>query len=373
MLTRLKVQNYKSLRDVDIPLNPLTVLVGPNAAGKSNILDCFSFISEASRSRLSDVIETRGGFKDLVWAGGEKGAPAPNILIQLEGLLNLKGKNEQFEYGLTLGGERNDPVELEWVKWGADKHSLYERKGTEWHAGDRRGSLARAVSGLLREHAHDMPERFAALASAMQTWSVYDFQRSKIIQRQQIKKETRLAPDGSNAAAVLHWVRNEDVDTFNRLESLLKEAIPVVEHLLTPPDEQGRVYVAFKERHLSGRIPAWNISEGSARLVATLLALFVPTPPSLVAIEAPDTALHPGLMEYLANILKIGSQETQIIITTHSPFLLNYLPPESLLIVTKEKGETKIGQIEKDDALKEALKVLGLGEMWYAGHFGGIP
>ncbi len=372
MLTRLKVQNYKSLRDIDIPLNPLTVLVGPNAAGKSNILDCFSFISEASRSRLSEVIQTRGGFGDLAWAGGEKGKPAPHILIQIDGRLDLKGKQEQFEYGLNISDEHNDPVELEWVKWGADRHSLYERKGTDWHAGDRRDKLARAVSGLSRD-VYNMPEQFAALASAIQTWSVYDFQRSKIIQRQQIKKETRLAPDGSNAAAVLHWVRNEDVDTFSRLESLLKKAIPEVEHLLTPPDEQGRVYVAFKERHLSGRIPAWNISEGSARLVATLLALFVPKPPDLVAIEAPDTALHPYLMEYLAEILKLGSQETQIIITTHSPFLLNYLPPESLLIVTKEDGQTKVKQVEPDEALKEALKALGLGEMWYAGHFGGMP
>lgn len=371
MLTRLKVQNYKSLRDIDIPLNPLTVLVGPNAAGKSNIVDCISFLSEMPQNDLNQVLANRGGFKDVVWAGSEKGAPVPNILIQLEGLLNLKGKNEQFEYGLNISDKQHEPVELEWVKWGVDKRILYERKESGWKAEGRVGSVARSASGL--QYPQNMPELFVALASAMQTWSVYDFQRSKIIQRQQIKKETRLAPDGSNAAAVLHWVRNEDVDTFNRLESLLKKAIPEVEHLLTPPDEQGRVYVAFKERHLSGRIPAWNISEGSARLVATLLALFVPKPPELVAIEAPDTALHPYLMEYLAEILKLGSRDTQIVITTHSPFLLNYLPPESLLIVTKEEGQTKVKQVERDEALKEALKALGLGEMWHAGHFGGVP
>jgi predicted ATPase len=82
---------------------------------------------------------------------------------------------------------------------------------------------------------------------------------------------------------------------------------------------------------------------------------------------------YPYLMEYLADILKLGSKQTQILITTHSPYLLNYLPPESLVLVTKDKGETKVKQVRQDRALKEALEVLGLGEMWHAGHLGGTP
>jgi predicted ATPase len=122
-----------------------------------------------------------------------------------------------------------------------------------------------------------------------------------------------------------------------------------------------------------GRIPAWNISEGSVRLVATLLAMFVPEPPALVAIESPDTSLHPYLMEYLAELLKLGSRHTQVVITTHSPYLLDHLPPESLRIVTKEHGATKVKEVKRTKALAEALKVLGLGDMWRAGHLGGVP
>jgi predicted ATPase len=78
-------------------------------------------------------------------------------------------------------------------------------------------------------------------------------------------------------------------------------------------------------------------------------------------------------MEYLAEILKLGSKGTQILITTHSPYLLDYLPPESLVIVTKERGETRAKRVRRDRALKEALEVLGLGEMWRSGHLGGTP
>jgi predicted ATPase len=293
----------------------------------------------------------------VVW-GGDKDLL---VRIEFEGALLVKGSREPVEYSITIGQREQNlgHIHEERATLGKEKQVLFERQ--------------EASTETVLSYSRPNDTESFALYQAVRSWSSYDFQRSKIAQRQPVKKETRLAPDGSNTATVLHWVRNEDVDTFNRLESLLKTAIPEVEYLLTPPDEQGQVYIAFNEKHISGRIPAWNLSEGSARLVATLLALFVPSPPALVAIEAPESSLHPYLMEYLADILKLGSKETQILITTHSPYLLDHLPPESLVIITKERGETKARRVRKDRALKEALEVLGLGEMWLAGHLGGVP
>jgi predicted ATPase len=312
---------------------------------------------------------TRGAFTDVVW-GGDKDLA---IHFEIEGSLKIQGPSQPVEYSITIASKVPGVprIEEERAAWRKDKQELFQRQlGTVKYLDKTEGRAD--WEPVLQYISPDRPEAFA-LAQAIRSWSTYDFQRSQIAKRQPVKKEAQLASDGSNTATVLHWVRNEDVATFNRLESLLKSAIPEVEHLLTPPDEQGQVYIAFKEKHLPGRIPAWSLSEGSARLVATLLALFVPSPPALVAIEAPETSLHPYLMEYLADILKLGSRETQIIITTHSPFLLNYLPPESLVIVTKDKGETKVKRVRRDRALTEALKVLGLGEMWQAGHLGGVP
>ncbi|MBI4235756.1 MAG: AAA family ATPase [Chloroflexi bacterium] len=373
MLTRLHVQNYKSLRDTEVPLQPLTVLVGPNASGKSNILDCLAFLSQLTRDRLENAFGARGGYGDVVWGGDFSRA----ISVEFGGTLRAEGSKEPepVTYGVAFrqeAPERQPEFMAERAALGRNGRELFRREGTAIEVPNiSRSGLATAVSGL----SHLVPQNsdLSSLRGMMQSWSFYDFHRPKIAERQRVKKETRLAPDGSNAATVLHWVRNADVETFNRIESLLKQALPEVEYLLTPPDEQGNVYIAFKEKKVPGRIPAWNISEGSARLVAVLLALFVPTPPALVAIESPESGLHPYLMEYLAEVLKLGSRETQIIITTHSPYLLNYLPPESLVIVTKEDGSTKAKRVKPSRALKEALRELGIGEMWHAGHFGGVP
>jgi predicted ATPase len=276
-------------------------------------------------------------------------------------------------YGIILAreGRANNLIQEEWATWGRDRKELFRRKNQDVTSNAEVRSPG-ANETLLRHAPAGLPE-LHAIRSATETWTFYDFQRNKIAERQQVRKETRLSPDGSNTATVLHWVRNEDVDTFSRLEALLKQAIPEVEHLLASPDENGKVYIAFKERHLAGRIPAWNLSKGSVKLVATLLALFVPAPPALVGIEAPESSLHPYLMEYLADILKLGSEETQVLITTHSTYLLDKLPPTSLVLVTKEQGGTRARRTRRSKALKEALETLGLGEMWYAGHLGGTP
>jgi len=188
-----------------------------------------------------------------------------------------------------------------------------------------------------------------------------------------VAKQTRLTVDARNVATVLHWMYSEEPETFQRIEGLLKAAIPELDRLLSPLTEDGKTYVAWREKHIPGRIPAWNMSEGSVRLVATLVALVVPGPPSLVAFETPEIHLHPYQMEYLAGILKAGSERSQVLITTHSPYLLNYVPLESVLIVEKEKGETKVRPVEDSAHLREALRRLGLGEMWVAGHLGGVP
>ncbi len=370
MLRRLKVQNYKSLRNIDIRLRPLNVLVGPNAAGKSNLLDCLAFLSDLAQSKGGSAFDKRGGFADMVWGGGDSDRERV-IRIELEGSVPFNSAKEPIEYSIVIGREEDGLIQEERALWGREKVELFRRQKTTVH--DRRDN--RSVQGYESAFARVTSSggEAVALKEAIASWSIYDFQRPMVTQRQRVRKETRLAYDGSNAATVLHWVRNEDVDTFDRLESLLKRAIPEVEHLLTPPDEQGMVYIAFKEKAVPGRIPAWNLSEGSARLVATLLALFVPRPPVLVAIEAPEISLHPYLAEFLADILILASEDTQILITTHSPHLLDYVPAESLVIVTKESAATKVKRVRRDRALKEALKTLGLGEMWHAGHLGGVP
>lgn len=369
MLRRLRVKNYKSLRNLDLRLNDLNVLVGPNAAGKSNILDCLAFLSEQARGKGEEAWKRRGGFADMAWGGD----PSRSIEVVCDLQLPAQVPSATYSYTLTMAAEEQGRIQRESITRG-DSTVIISRESFDIHYSRGGISAQSSYQSCLSSIPSEEPEA-QAVAANIASWAVYDFQKARIATSQPVRRETRLAPDGTNAATVLHYLHNAEVEAFERIESLLKDAIPEVDRLLTPPDprEDGQTYIAFREKHVPGIIPAWNISEGSARLVVTLLALLAPPPPSLVGIEAPETALHPYLCEYLVDILKLGARHTQVLITTHSPYLLDHLPPESIIIVSKGKGETSAKRVARTKGLREALKTLGLGDIWRAGHLGGVP
>ena len=120
-------------------------------------------------------------------------------------------------------------------------------------------------------------------------------------------------------------------------------------------------------------IGTFGMSDGTLISLALAVALLTPTVPSLLAFETPEVELHPYLMENLAEILVAASRRTQVITTTHSPYLLNYLPLESLVIVEKVEGKTICKPVRSRKQLKAVVDQLGAGTAWYGGHLGGIP
>jgi predicted ATPase len=365
VIKTLTVENYKSLKNLRIPLNPLTVLVGPNAAGKSNILDCLAFIADVIRDgTIRNALVTRGGFGDIVWGGD----PNRSVEISLAGRLDT-GKNKLFEYSINIGGP-NLIIQEEsgFLPGSKDEKFTFHRDGNTLKYNDSTSSVSdgMVISISQLSEANTLREKII-------NWSFFDFQLSQMKSYQPVAKQTRLNSDGSNVATVLHWIHSEEPEVFHRVEELLKVAIPEVDRLLSPLTPNGRTYIAWRETNFTNRIPAWNMSEGSVRLVAVLVALLAPEPPSLVTFENPEVHLHPLQMEYLADILKEASQRTQILITTHSPYLLNYLPLESVLVVKKQAGQTLVERPGNSSNLKKLLQELGLGEAWYTGHLGGNP
>lgn len=371
MIELLTAKNYKSLRDLEVPLQPLTVLVGPNAAGKSNILDCLSFISELS-VKGGEAVGARKGFAELVW-GGEM---AKLVSVGVEGLLPPPLKGDKFSYRIVLEAKLGDWEILE-EHLDIGEKAVLQKDRQQVNVRTAGGQMVTAGGPpktplLIAAKSPEYPGVYA-FARFLEGWKFYQFHADRMIEPQPVAKQTQLRPDGSNVATVLHWLFSEEQGVFAKLEELLRTAMPELDRLFSPLTEDGKTYLAWREKHIPSRIPSWALSEGSVRLVAILLALMVPQPPSLVTFEAPDSQLHPGLMEYLADILQMGADRTQVIITTHSPFLLDKLPPESLLIVTKEAGETRVEPATKTRGLKKALKTLGLGELWYSGHFDKVP
>jgi len=187
------------------------------------------------------------------------------------------------------------------------------------------------------------------------------------------KKDLRLQREGENISSVLHTFQSEWGENFAEVEELLKTAVPELERLLTPLTEEGQTYLAVEEQGLSLRIPSWAMSDGTLRLLGQLSAILSPDPPALACFEEPENCIHPGLLQLVVDVFKSASRKTQILVTTHSPELLNFLDAENLMIVEKKDGKTQCREAKDVAGVKEALKTIGLGELWYSGHLGGVP
>ena len=395
MLTQLRVKNFKSLEDVAVPLRSLTVFVGPNNAGKSNILDCLLFLQELLELGPSSV-HSRGGFQYLVWGGDLK----RQIEIELEAeILNSSGGEHEVTYRVEIaGGPKHYAISREICLESRRAKTARSRRRTETseHPGKllefpieqgqvgawdqtRKQIISWSSSKTGRQlHLSDCedPVRYpvlSTLAEDMHNWAFYSLVPSRMEQPGPAKKDLRLQGEGANISSVLHTFQSEWGESFAEVEGLLKTAIPEMDRLLTPLTAEGQTYLAVEERGFPLRIPSWAMSDGTLRLLGQLASLLSPDPPTLACFEEPENCIHPGLLELVVDVLKSASRKIQILVTTHSPDFLNFLAPESLVILEKVDGKTRCREAKDIAGVKESLKTLGLGELWYSGHLGGVP
>lgn len=201
----------------------------------------------------------------------------------------------------------------------------------------------------------------------MDRWKFYSFMVPKIREECSARKQLTLDGDGGNLAQVLLSLRTERPKTFSKIEEVLKLAIPEVEELLTPLTEEGKTFVAIREKGFKNPFDYHQLSDGTLRLLSYITALNLDV--DLVCFEEPENFVHPQLLGLLAEILK--KSDKQVILATHSPYFLDHLEPEDLIIVEKEAGKTKLRKVEAEKQKREIKALLEegtpLGEAYYSG------
>ena len=363
MITHLSIQNFKSIGDEqDIPMGPLVVLVGPNASGKSSIIESLAFLQAASEHEqlLRVALQRFGGYENAVW-GGETDR---NIAF---GVASDKTTYElEIAYEEEMTYEEDRPVVASEMFKGFpgefERHGpLVAYKGQEFKFGTQQSSLA---------HSPILTKLWPA---AFGRWAFHHLQPRDMRAVQKIERQYLLSETGDNLPTVLHTLFSDQDPAFYNIQEFLMGVVPTVERLLSPIAGEAQTYAAIREKGVPNPIGTRTMSYGTVFGLMLGTALISPEPASLIAIEAPDTELHPYLMENVAEALLAASERSQVIITTHSPYLLDQLPAESVIVVEKENGMTQCRPIGSSKELKEVIEMLGAGSAWYSGHLGGVP
>jgi len=361
-LTRVVLNNYKSIKACSIRLGPLTFLVGPNGAGKSNFLDALRLITESINTSLEHALRERGGIHEV--RRRSSGHPT-HFGIRLD--WQLPG-GMQGMYAFRVGSHTKGGFEIQ-----QEECRVFEPDGLEEHYFKvERGVLRKSSFQIAPPASRDRLYLVAAaglpafrpLYDALSHMGFYNFNPEVIRDLQASDPGDVLKRDGSNLASVLKVLEKEHEYSYHQIVSLLSKVVPGIKGVAIKPVGK-KIMIEFRQQVGKNkdpwRFPAENMSDGTLRALGVLTALFQSTNSSanyvpFVGIEEPEIAVHPGAAGVLRDGLRSASENTQIVVTSHSPDLLDDkdILDNSLLAVMNHNGETIIGPL--DEAGRSAIR-----------------
>ena len=409
LIHRLKVAGLLSFgpAGVDLPLEPLNVLIGPNGSGKSNFLEAVALLQSAPRS-ITEPISRLGGIREWLW----KGPNAPQSITMetavdyphggvLRHSLTIATRNGRLEVtNEQVEPSKNHPEKagLSYYRPPQDELTALEiakanAKAEQTDAGRKRRTgewSTPQIAAKLRPGAVDFaseiePEQsflsWAATPDYPALWHLkVGYNRIRLYRNWSFGPHAALRQPASahepsdflsegctNLATVLsNFPGTNKRQLLTALEKLYDGVVDIKCSLV------GGTVTLFLEEAGNREIPVTRLSDGTLRYLCLLSVLLHPEPPPLVVIEEPELGLHPDLLPTLADLLVTASERSQLIVTTHSDVLVDALTdmPESVVVCEKHDGQTEMRRLDKDD-LTKWLKDYTLGNLWSSGQLGG--
>ncbi len=378
----LKVQNYRALKDITLDnLTPMTVLLGPNGSGKSTIFDVFNFLSECFQYGLRHAWDRRGRSKELK----SRGADGP-IVFELK--YREAPRSPVITYHLAIDEATRGPeVVEEWLQWRRGS------KGQPFKFLDFRKGVGRAVSGEVPDaddvrtdtnlrsadliavntlgQLSDHP-RIAALREFITDWYVSYLSIDQARNQPEAGPQDRLNKIGDNLPNVIQYLKEQHPARLEHIFAVLRKRIPRLQRVDAEPMPDGRLLLQIKDAPFEQPVLSKFASDGTMKMLAYLVVLYDPEPPRFIGIEEPENFLHPRLLPDLAEECRASSENAQLLITSHSPFLLNAMKAEEVWVLYRdESGFTQAIKASDLQGIPEMIEAgATLGHLWMEGHFG---
>lgn len=365
MISRLRIRNFKNLREVDVPLGPLSVLVGSNASGKSNLLEALRVIQGLAKGlSVGDTLNgSPGGSPSISWRGIRggsamaltKGSASPRFTLDIE--FDSAGNTWRYAVSINpiehrIDGELlarffgNQPLPLlihgiampEAPAGPDDVRLVAVRQRFDGDLApvklartEQKSALVHAQASLPRDN--EIASEIGRVLAYLENQQHLDLDPEVLRGYSQKKPVLRMGEKGEQFAAVVDQLDSECPRDLENVLHWLQELRPdEINRVLSLAGAAGDCMFALQELTTKGPTSAPSLSNGTLRFAALVVAYFQPWMPELLSIEEVENGIHPARIRLLVELLRSQSSSsgTQTLVSTHSPWLLNWLEPAEL-------------------------------------------
>ncbi|MEJ5276049.1 MAG: AAA family ATPase [Thermogemmata sp.] len=368
MLERVILKGFKSIREAEITLRPINVLIGANGAGKSNFISLFQFMNRLVAQGMQTYVAQAGGADQILHYGRKT-----TERLEIE-LWFTRGSHLANGYACTLIPTADDLLVF------VDESACFHNRKRYPDPYVSQCSSQVHNETLLLEWKQRNDRVASYVLAALNSWQLYHFHdtsaSAKVKQTGDIHDNLFLRPDASNLAAYLYLLREKQEAHYRDIVETIRLAAPFFgDFVLRPsPFHPEKIRLEWREHGSDALFGPHALSDGTLRFIC-LTTLFLQPPkllPTTIVLDEPELGLHPYAISLLADMVRSAARHTQVILATQSVTLVNQFQPEDILVVDRQEGQSVFRRLNSEE-MTSWLEDYGLGDLWEKNLLGGRP
>jgi len=365
-LQRIHIKGFKSIKELDLELRPMNVLIGANGAGKSNFVAFFKMLREMAAHKFQQHVGRAGFAQTLLHYG-------PKTTTEIEFLLEFREGELQIAYAARLIPSPGDNLVFSGEKINDTFPIASPLPMPQWN-----GSAVTRETDIFEGFRNHIPGLRGLLGGSLRDIHVYQFHdttpTSRLMQHGYIGDNKALLHDAGNLAAFLYRLKTENKPVYRRIVATIRQVAPFFDDFVLDPTPQRDVMLNWRDKGSDQIFGPHQLSDGTLRAMALISLLLQPEDelPGLLIVDEPELGLHPYAVEVIAALFKMAALHTQVILCTQSPLLLDHFDPSDVIVVEREGAASTFRRLGEDE-LETWLERYSLGEIWQKNVIGGGP
>jgi predicted ATPase len=363
-LKRISIKGFRSIKEADIELERMNVLIGANGSGKSNFISFFKMLNEIVAGQLQSYVALNDRATSLLYLG-------PKITQGLDAKLEFETGDAIDTYEIRLARTAKDSLIFQDELLNSEPHGS---QALQFALGS---GHEETLVGYLTAQGHSVAKNLKYILDRFGVYHFHDTSPTAAIRRHgYVGDNHQLRSDAGNLAALLYaYCQTSDL-VYRRIVSAIKKILPEFDDFDLQPDRlnPNEIALAWRRAGTDYRFGPHQFSDGSLRAMAILTLLLQPEQelPGVIILDEPELGLHPYALAIIAGLLRAASISSQVIVATQSQAFLDHFAPSEIIVVDADKNGSHFKRLEEEE-LKDWLADYSIGELWDKNVIGGGP